>query len=136
MMHMNSFSGFYKKTIPERLEILKAERGLTEEEAKVLLDSGALDLETADHMVENVIGVEHLPLGVAPGFLINGKEYIVPMCIEEPSVIAAAAKGAKLAAKSGGFTAEADEPIMTGQVQIMGVELNALDKFNANKEEN
>jgi len=132
---MSAFSGFYKKTIPERLEILKTERGLTDEEVKVLTDSGSLSLETANHMIENVIGVEHLPLGVAPGFLINGKEYVVPMCIEEPSVIAAAANGAKLATKSGGFTAEADEPIMTGQVQILGVGEDALEKFEANREE-
>lgn len=132
---MSAFSGFYKKTIQERVEILKQERGLTEEEAKVLLDSGSLDLETADHMIENVVGVAHLPMGVAPGFVINGKEYVVPMCIEEPSVIAAAANGAKLAAKSGGFTADADEPIMTGQLQLVGVPEDALAKFDAAKDE-
>ncbi len=130
---MSAFSGFYKKTISERIEILKTEKGLTDSEAKILLNSGALSLETAEHMIENVIGVEHLPLGVAPGFLINGKEYVVPMCIEEPSVIAAASNGAKLASKSGGFIADADEPVMTGQVQLVGVPEDALQKFNANK---
>lgn len=135
MVIMSAFSGFYKKSIPERIEILKAERGLTDDEAKVLLNSGALNLETADRMIENVIGVGHLPIGVAPGFVINGKEYVVPMCIEEPSVIAAAANAAKLAAKSGGFSAEADEPVMTGQVQIVGVSGDSLDKFEENKEE-
>ncbi len=132
---MGAFSGFYKKTIPERIEILKAERGLTEEEAKTLLNSGALDLETADHMIENLIGVNHIPLGVAPGFVINKKEYVVPMCIEEPSVVAGAAKAAKLAAQSGGFSADADEPVMSGQVQLVGVPEDALIKFEENKEE-
>lgn len=132
---MNAFSGFYKKTVKERIEILKGERGITEEEAKALLGSGSLDLETANHMIENVVGVNHIPLGLAPGFLINGKEYVVPMCIEEPSVIAAAANGAKLAAQSGGFSADADEPVMTGQVQLVGVPDDALGKFEASKAE-
>ncbi|MCP4648414.1 MAG: 3-hydroxy-3-methylglutaryl-CoA reductase, partial [bacterium] len=82
---MSAFSGFYKKTIQERLEVLKQERGISEEEAKVLLDSGALDLDTANRMIENVVGVNHLPLGLVLGFVINGKGYVVPMCIEEPS---------------------------------------------------
>ncbi|MBD3390349.1 hydroxymethylglutaryl-CoA reductase, degradative [Candidatus Micrarchaeota archaeon] len=132
---MGAFSGFYKKTIQERIELLKQERGINDGEAKVLLDSGALDLETANRMIENLVGVNHLPLGIAPGFRINGKEYAVPMCIEEPSVIAAAAKAAKLAAQSGGFTADADEPVMTGQVQLVNVPEDVLEKFNANKGE-
>ncbi len=135
MNHMSAFSGFYKKTIQERIEILKRERGISDEEANVLLDSGALDLDTANRMIENVVGVNHLPLGLVPGFVINGKEYVVPMCIEEPSVVAGAAKAAKLAAKCGGFTADADEPVMTGQVQLVGVPGDALEKFNSNKEE-
>lgn len=132
---MSAFSGFYKKTIQERLEILKTERGISDGEARVLLDSGALDLETANRMIENTVGVNHLPLGIVPGFVVNGKEYAVPMCIEEPSVVAGAAKAAKLAAQSGGFTADADEPVMTGQVQLVKISEDALDKFNSNKEE-
>ena len=132
---MNAFSGFYKKTIEERLQILKEERGVTEEEAKVLLDSGSMDMGRADRMVENVVGVSHIPLGIAPGFIINGKEYIVPMSIEEPSVVAGSAKAAKLAGKCGGFSADADEPVMTGQVQLVGVPEEAKDRFEENKEE-
>ncbi|MBD3397767.1 hydroxymethylglutaryl-CoA reductase, degradative [Candidatus Micrarchaeota archaeon] len=130
---MSAFSGFYKKTIQERLEILKTERGISDEEAKVLLDSGALELETANRMIENMVGVNHLPLGVVPGFVINGKKYVVPMCIEEPSVVAGAAKAAKLAAQCGGFAADADEPVMTGQVQLVKVPEDAIEKFDSNK---
>ncbi len=132
---MSAFSGFYKKTIEERLQILKEEKGITNEEANVLLEAGSLDMGRADRMIENVVGAGHLPLGLAPGFAINGKEYAVPMCIEEPSVVAGAAKAAKLAAQSGGFTADADEPVMTGQVQLVGVPDDALDKFNSQKGE-
>jgi hydroxymethylglutaryl-CoA reductase len=126
---MGKFSGFYKKGIEERMAILKEERGLTDEECKTLLDSGALGMETANRMIENAVGVNHLPVGIAPGFIINGKEYAVPMCIEEPSVVAAAAKAAKLAAESGGFAAEADEPIMVGQAQLVGVGEDAPGNF-------
>lgn len=132
---MSAFTGFYKKTIGQRMEILMKERGLTKEEADLLLDSGSLPIETADRMVENVIGVNHIPIGIAPNFLINGREYAVPMCIEEPSVIAAAANGAKLAAKSGGFSADADEPVMTGQLQLVGVGGDAMEKFSRHREE-
>jgi hydroxymethylglutaryl-CoA reductase len=132
---MEKFSGFYKLSIEERMKLLKSECKLSDAEAEVLLDSGALPMETANRMVENLVGATHIPLGIAPGFLINGKEYVVPMAIEEPSVIAAAAKGAKLARECGGFTAEADEPVMLGQVQIVGVGKNALNKFEENKEE-
>jgi hydroxymethylglutaryl-CoA reductase len=132
---MGKFSGFYKKTIEERMQVLREEKGLTEEEEKTLLDSGALSLDAANRMIENVVGVNHIPIGLAPGFLINGKEYVVPMCIEEPSVVAAAAKGAKLAAKSGGFTADADLPIMVGQAQLVGVGEDALSNFEKAKED-
>lgn len=82
---------------------------------------GGLDLQTADRLIENVIGVHPLPLGVAVNFLINGKEYIVPMAIEEPSVVAAASYSAKLARDGGGFTARSDAPVMIGQIQLVGV---------------
>ncbi len=132
---MEKFSGFYKLSIEERMKLLKSECGVTDEEAKTLLDSGALTLETANRMVENVVGATHIPLGIVPGFLVNGREYVVPMAIEEPSVIAAASKGAKLARESGGFSAEADEPVMLGQVQIVGVGKDALKKFEENRDE-
>ena len=113
-------SGFYKLSVKERVEKIKEIAGLSDEEAKVLMDSGALKLEIADRMVENVIGVGHLPIGIATNFKINGREVLVPMEIEEPSVIAAASYAAKLCLPEG-FTADADEPIMIGQVQFMRV---------------
>lgn len=132
---MEKFSGFYKLPIEERMKILKSECKLSDEEAKVLLNAGSLPLETANRMVENFVGVAHIPVGIAPGFLVNGKEYVVPMAIEEPSVIAAASKGAKLARECGGFTAEADEPVMLGQVQVVGVGKDAQKKFEENRDE-
>jgi len=94
-------------------------------------------METANRMVENVIGFMPLPLGIATNFLVNGKEYLVPMCIEEPSVIAAASNGAKLARSSGGFQASMGKQIMIGQVQIVGVKdaKAACKKLNAKKGE-
>jgi len=80
-----------------------------------------LDEETANHMVENVVGVYGLPLGIGLNFQINGTDYLVPMCVEEPSVIAAASNAAKMVREGGGFIAEADDPIMISQVQLDGV---------------
>ncbi|MEM4707339.1 MAG: hydroxymethylglutaryl-CoA reductase, degradative [Candidatus Anstonellales archaeon] len=113
-------SGFYKLSVEERVTKIKEDAGLSDEEVRVLTNSGALSLEIADRMVENVIGVGHLPIGIATHFKINGRETLVPMEIEEPSVIAAASNAAKLCLPEG-FTAKADEPIMIGQVQFIRV---------------
>lgn len=113
-------SGFYKLSVKERLTKIKEDAGLSDEEVRVLTNGGALSLEIADRMVENVIGVGHLPIGIATHFKINGRETLVPMEIEEPSVIAAASNAAKLCLPEG-FTAKADEPIMIGQVQFIRV---------------
>lgn len=117
---MVDFSGFYKLGIKERLERVKEHAGLTEEEVATLTDSGSLSMERADKMVENAIGAIHLPMGIATNFRINGRDMVIPMAVEEPSVIAAACKAAKQSLPEG-FTAEADEPIMVGQVQIVGI---------------
>ncbi len=115
------FSGFYKLSVDARLAKLNAEGLINDDDVKLLKDCGALKLDLADRMVENVIGVSHLPLGLATNFVINGKEYVVPMMVEEPSVIAAASNAAKSAKESGGFTATADEPIMIGQIQFVNI---------------
>jgi len=81
----------------------------------------ALSLNQADGMIENVIGRFQLPLGIATNFIINGKEYLVPMAVEEPSVVAAASHMAKLTREIGGFHAKADRPVMRGQIQVMGI---------------
>jgi len=116
-----NLSGFYKKTPEERLEIVKKIANLTEEECEILRNTGSLSMEIADRMVENVIGAQHLPLGIATNFIINGREVLIPMAIEEPSVIAAASYAAKLARPTG-FEAESDDPIMIGQIQLVDVE--------------
>jgi len=110
-------SGFYKKSIEERVEFVKNFSGLTDEETRIF--SSALDIETADRMIENVLGTFELPLGVAVNFLINGKDYLIPMTIEESSVVAAASNAAKIARIKGGFTTECSQPLMIGQMQLL-----------------
>lgn len=117
-------SGFYKLSTKERLEKIKERCGLTEEECNILSKS-KIGLDLADRMIENVIGTIELPFGIATNFVINNKEYLIPMVTEESSVIAAASKAAKL---SEGFTAEASEPIMIGQLQITGVSFEDVSK--------
>jgi len=113
--------GFYKLTIDERLERAAAVAGLDAKTKAAFERLGGLEADQADHMVENVIGVFGLPLGIATNFLINDREILVPMAIEEPSVIAGASFMAKLARGGGGFHAETTEPLMIGQIQIMDV---------------
>ncbi len=120
---------FYQLTIEERLNYLAVQAGLIDEEQKILLGSGALQAEAADHMVENAVGVLHLPLGIAQNFVVNGREVLVPMAIEEPSVIAGASFMAKLAQAAGGFTASVDAPLMIGQIQLL--DLADLDQAEA-----
>ncbi len=101
MKKTSRIKGFYKLNPKERLQIVKNFSNLTDEEITLLKDTGALPLDTANRMVENLIGVMPIPLGIALNFLINGKEYLVPMAIEEPSVIAAASNAAKMVRDSG-----------------------------------
>lgn len=110
---------FYNLSPAERLQIVSREAGLSAEEAAAL--NGGLLIEQADHMIENVIGLHALPVGIAQHFLINGREVLVPMAVEEPSIVAGASFMAKLARSSGGFTAYTTEPEMIGQMQILGV---------------
>ena len=116
-MKTSQVSKFYKKTLQERLAILKEFAELNDEEISQLEKYGALDFEMADRMIENVVGTFQLPLGLATNFKINRKEFLIPFALEEPSVVAAASNAAKL---SEGFEAKASEPIMIGQIQIVG----------------
>lgn len=134
-MRTSKISGFYNLPIDERLRILKEFASLTDEELSLLKNSGALELERAERMIENVCGVFHIPLGIATNFLVNDKDYLVPMVVEEPSVVAAASHGAKLARESGGFIASADEPIMIGQVQLVNVDAHLIKALNERKKE-
>jgi hydroxymethylglutaryl-CoA reductase len=112
--------GFYRLSIDERRALLKARTGISQAELD-LLDQGGLDLDTADHMIENVVGLFGLPLGLALNFQVNGRDHLVPMAIEEPSVVAAASNAARLVRAGGGFLAESDAPITTAQVQLLDV---------------
>lgn len=113
-------SGFYKMPIKKRVEFVKKYANLTNEEEKLF--SSCLDLETADRMIENVLGTFELPLGIAVNFKINGKDYLVPMTIEESSVVAAASNAAKIARIQGGFTTECTDPLMIGQMQVIKID--------------
>ncbi len=113
--------GFYKLGIRERLEKVAEFAGLSEEEKALLLKEGNLDLKTADIMIENVIGTMAYPFAVAANFLINGKDYLVPMVIEESSVVAAASNAAKVMRRDGGIKSKTTGPYMIGQIQVIGV---------------
>jgi hydroxymethylglutaryl-CoA reductase len=112
--------GFYKRTLAERADLVAAWAGLTPDERAVLAGAG-LTAEQGDHMIENVVGTYALPLAIATNFVINGRDVLVPMVIEEPSVLAAVSFAAKLFREGGGFTAETDPPIMIGQIQVLDV---------------
>ncbi len=121
MPKTSEFSGFYKLSPGERLKIVREFAGLSEEEAELLRRTGALELEQANRMIENVIGTTELPLGVATNFLINDRDCLIPMSIEEPSVVAAASNAAKMTRPRGGFHTESTPPIMIGQIQLVDV---------------
>lgn len=113
----SEISGFYKLSIKDRSKILQIFSSLTEEEIEILQRNG-ISIEDANRMVENVVGIMQIPLGIATNFLINGKDYLIPMATEEASVIAAASNAAKIVRKNSGFTASASDPIMIGQIQL------------------
>ncbi len=117
----STVSGFYKLSPKERLAFVKEFAGLTDEEAALLQNTGSLPLDLADRMIENVVGAVPIPLGIAVNFLINKRDYLIPMAIEEPSVVAAASYAAKMARDGGGFYASSTPPIMIGQVQAVGI---------------
>ncbi len=111
--------GFYNLSIEERQSHLA--RTLGQSGVANTFDTGGLDPAHADKMIENVVGVFALPLGIALNFLINDRDYLIPMAIEEPSVVAGASYAAKLVRDGGGFHAETDEPMMIAQVQVVDV---------------
>jgi hydroxymethylglutaryl-CoA reductase len=115
-------SRFFEKNRKERLDEVSRFANLTKEERQILEGEGGIGFDQADKMVENAIGTFSFPLGIATNFVINNKEYLVPMVIEEPSVIAAASKAAKIAKIHGGFTMQNSESYSIGQIQIVGVD--------------
>ena len=125
----SSISKFFEKSRKERLNTIAAFANLSKDELDILENTdGGISFDRADKMIENAIGTFSLPLGVATNFKINGKDYVVPMVIEEPSVIAAASKGAKIARIKGGFEVTADESYSIGQIQILNVDSNSAIK--------
>ena len=121
MERSSRIEGLYKKPMAERLRIVKEFGALTDEEALALSGFGGVDPAIPDKMIENAIGSFPVPLGIAANFTINGRDYLIPMAIEEPSVVAAASNSAKMAIGGGGFTSSCTEPIMIGQVQVTAV---------------
>ena len=120
-MKSSRIPSFYKLSVKERMKIVKEFAGLTDEEVNILQSTGSLSLELADRMIENVVGAIPIPLGIAVNFLINGKDYLIPMAIEETSVVAAASYGAKMTRRRGGIFTNSTEPVMTGQIQVVKV---------------
>jgi hydroxymethylglutaryl-CoA reductase len=120
-MPSSEIPNFYKMPIKERLQVVKTFAGLDAKDADSIGSFSGLPSETADRMIENVIGAIPVPLGIATNFLINGKDYLVPMAIEEPSVVAAASNAAKMARKHGGFRTSNTGPVMIGQIQTVRV---------------
>lgn len=115
-------ANFFKMSVTERLAALAA-RGLLSPEDLQLLGSGnnQLGLGAADKMIENVVGIFSLPMGVALNFLINGKDYVVPLAVEEPSIVAGLSGAARMARLGGGYQFETTEPILIGQVQVVNI---------------
>jgi hydroxymethylglutaryl-CoA reductase len=120
MTNGSRISGFHKLTVSERQADL-VQRIPLDSDVADLLTSGGLDLATADQMVENVVGLYSLPLGIATNFQINGRDVLIPMVVEEPSIVAGASFMARIVREGGGFTADADPPQMIGQIQVLDV---------------
>lgn len=112
-------SKFYKLSLDRKRQVLKDRAGLTDEDIRIL--STGLELAAAERMIENVVGMIQVPIGIATNFRINGRDYLVPMAIEEPSVVAAASHAAKLTLPTGGFKATSTRPVMRGQIQVVDV---------------
>ena len=120
-MKTSRISGFYNLSLDQRRAKLAESAELAPGDLAAYSLNGGLSAEDADHMIENVIGTHTLPLGIALNFQVNGQDVLVPMAIEEPSVVAGASFMAKLARAGGGFQATTDEPLMIGQMQVINV---------------
>ncbi len=119
-MDQSRLPGFYKLSVPERVNLVRERGMLSREDFQTLLSGGhTLSVARADKMIENVIGVMGLPLGLGLNFLVNGKDHVVPLVVEEPSIVAALSSAAKLVRAAGGFTTRSTDPILIGQVQIV-----------------
>ncbi|HEY0579494.1 MAG TPA: hydroxymethylglutaryl-CoA reductase, degradative [Candidatus Nitrosocosmicus sp.] len=111
----------------ERLDHIKKKTNLDDKEIALFSNTSIFNFDEINKMIENAIGIFQIPLGIANNFVINDKEYLIPMAIEEPSVIAAASNAAKIAKEAGGFKAKADKSIMIGQIQLVFFNNNNLN---------
>ncbi len=118
-MSNSRLAGFYKQSLEKRLALIAEQAGLTEEEQRILLGAAGLDSSQADQMVENAVGVFGLPLAIAVNFLVNERDVLIPMAIEEPSVVAGASFAARLVRNGGGFYTSSSRPWMIAQVQVL-----------------
>ncbi len=121
MVKDSRISGFYKLSREDRVKKLAEVTEIPLKELQPLVDPAKVDMEILDHMIENVVGAMTIPLGIATNFRINEKDYLVPMAIEEPSVVAAASNAARMTRDQGGFTASDTGPIMISQIQAINV---------------
>jgi len=122
----SSISKFFEKSLKERLDVVADFSSLSQDELKIIEDAtGGISYDDADGMIENAIGTFSLPLGIATNFRINDKDYLIPMVIEESSVIAAASKAAKIARIHGGFKAKSEQSYSIGQIQIVNVDVQS-----------
>ena len=112
-------SGFFRHSVAERRNLVQKLAGLTDEQVSALAANGELEDDAADRMIENVIGTMSLPVGIATNFVIDKKHYLIPFCLEESSVVAAASNMAKRCLEKGGFRTQNDAPMMIGQIQIL-----------------
>ncbi|MFM8368243.1 MAG: hydroxymethylglutaryl-CoA reductase, degradative [Chloroflexota bacterium] len=119
-MTTSRISGFYNMTIEERRQKIADAAALTPPDLGAWI-SGGISADAADHMIENVVGMHSLPLGIALNFMVNGKDVLVPMTLEEPSVVAGASFMAKLARAGGGYQATTTDPLMIGQMQVINI---------------
>jgi len=128
---------FRKRSLEERASLLGSLLHLTAEEQALLRGGQTLALETANQMIENAVGTFALPMGLGLNLTVNGKDSLVPMVVEEPSVVAALSGAAKVVRGAGGFAAEADDPVMIGQVQVTryGDPLEARERILARREQ-
>ena len=124
-MANSSISKFHEKSKEERIKKVASFSGLSKEDIRILKNEGGIYFNDANNMVENAIGTVSFPLGIATNFRINDKDYLIPMVIEEPSVIAAASKAAKIAKKQGGFTMKVDNSYNIGQIQVVDVKVKS-----------
>ncbi len=124
----SAIHGFHKMSVEERIRIVSEFSSLSKEETEVLSHEDSIkDLQ---NMIENTISTIGFPVGIATNFRINGRDYLIPMSIEEPSVVAACSNGARMARPLGGFTAFASDPVMRGELQIYNLKDPGLAVIN------